>query len=247
MRPVNREILIFANAHLLTDFLLKKWNEIGREAIAEHGRFSVALSGGRTPLAFYARLSGFKDFDLWPKTHVFLVDERFVSFDHPESNFGMLRKSLLDHVNISPSNIHPIAIGQDNVALAAEDFKNDLVRFFAIPKEGLPRLDLILLGIGEDGHVASVLPGQEGGCDPKRLVVPVSSPRLKHERISLTLTVLNHARHVIFIVLGSRKAEIVRQVLEDGSALPAAMVKPTHGHLTYLLDKDAAQKLSSNA
>jgi 6-phosphogluconolactonase len=238
------KILIFENSFLLTNFLLKKWIELVHQAVERSHRFTVALSGGRTPIEFYSRLSGFDDFDLWEKCHIFLVDERFVPFEDVNSNFGMLKKDLLDFVNIPPENIHPIATDQENVALAAEQYKNVLLHFFDYSKAPLPRFDFILLGIGDDGHTGSLYPGLEGINDINRITIPVSLDYLKQDRVSLTLPVINNARHVIFLVQGEQKAPIVKQIIEEEADIPAALVKPTDGELIYLLDKAAAKKLS---
>ena len=121
----------------------------------------------------------------------------------------MVKENLLNYVNIPPENVHPIATDQRNVDLAAEQFKNELVSFFDFAKNNAPRFDLILLGIGTDGHTASLFPDDERVDDPDRLVLPVSLPHLKRERVSLTLPVINNARHVIVLAAGASKAEVV--------------------------------------
>jgi len=239
-----RKILIFENSHVLTDYLLKKWIEIAQESVQRNNRFTVALSGGRSPMEFYCKLSAFKDFDLWKRTHIFLGDERFVPLDHERSNFKMIKESLLDYVNIPPENIHPIATDQKNVELSAEQYKNTLTQLFEFKESNAPCFDLMLLGIGDDGHTASLFPDDEQVDDPQRLVIPVSLPHLKEERVSITMPVINNARNVITFVLGANKADIFKEIIEEKKPFPASKVNPTNGQLIYLLDKEAAQKLS---
>lgn len=240
----SRKILIFESPPALADCLLKKWVEIGREAVGCRGRFTVALSGGRSPMEFYCKLSALKDFDLWQRTHVFLGDERLVPPDDGDSNFRMIRENLLDYVNIPSENVHPLLAGQKNVDLAAEHYKNELAAFFELKKTDTPCFDLILLGVGTDGHVASLFPGDERIDDTARWVLPVSLPHLKNERVSLALPVINNARNVVVLALGAGKAGILKEIIEDRLEVPASKVNPGRGRLVYLLDKDAAQKLS---
>lgn len=239
-----RKILVYENTFALTDDFLKKWIEIAQQSVERNNRFTVALSGGRSPMEFYCKLSTFKDFDLWKRTHVFLGDERFVPFDSDKSNFRMLKENLLDYVNIPPENIHPIATNQKNVDLAAEQYKSELIQFFEFKESNAPSFDLILLGIGTDGHTASLFPDDEKVDDPDQLVLPVSSPHLKEERISLSLPVINNARNIITIVLGANKAEIFTEIIKGKSKLPASKIDAVNGQVYYLLDKEAAQKLS---
>jgi len=239
-----RKILIFENSHILTSYLLKKWVEMVHEAVQRSNRFTVALSGGRSPIEFYSRLSAFKDFDLWSRTHVFLGDERFVPFSDGNSNFKMIKENLLDYISLPPENIHPITTDQKNVDLAADQFKNELVQFFEFNENNVPSFDMILLGVGTDGHTASLFPDDEHIEDMDRLVLPVTLPHLKEERITLTLPVINSARNVVFLILGTNKAEILQEMIKGESGIPASKVNLTTGQLTYLVDKEAACKLS---
>ena len=238
-----RKILIFEDTYTLTNYLLDKWVAVAEESIARNNRFTVALSGGRSPMEFYCKLSSLEEFGFWQRTHIFLGDERFVGRDDSNSNFKMIKESLLDYVNIPPENIHPVATDRKNVDLAAESYKNELVHFFEFNENNAPRFDLILLGMGIDGHTASLFPDDERIDDPGRLVLPVSLPHLKHERISLSLPVINNARHVIGLVLGATKADIFSEIVEKNLRVPASKVSPADGQLTYLLDKEAARKL----
>jgi len=239
-----RKVLIFESGHALTDYLIKQWAEIAQEAVQRSGRFTVALSGGRSPVEFYCKLSSLEDFDLWQKTHIFLGDERFVPLDDDASNFKVIKTNLLDYITIPPENIHPIPTDQKNVDLSAEQYKGLLAQFFEFGEANVPCFDLILLGIGSDGHTASLFPDDKQIDDAKRLVLPVSLPHLKYERISVTLPVINNARNVFFLALGANKADILKEIIENEGCFPASKVKPAATQPVYLLDKEAAQKLS---
>lgn len=244
MRPVKREVLIFEDTHLLIHDLLKRWVALAHAAIQENGLFNAALCGGRTPVEFYRQLSPLQDSLLWQKTHLFLTDERFVPPDDKESNFGMIQDSLLSHVDIPLANIHPMVKDQGDVFRACGEYAEVLQKHFAYPKNHFPCFDLVLLGLGEDGHTASLFPQMPYHPDSPDTVVPVSLPRLKHKRISLTLSVINNSRHVLFLITGAKKSRIVKDIIEGKKACPAACVNPIHGQLTYYLDKEAAQRLS---
>jgi 6-phosphogluconolactonase len=238
-----RKILIFENTYTLTDYLLEQWVKMAQEAVRRSNRFTVALSGGRSPVEFYCKLSALKDFGLWQRTHIFLGDERFVPLDDRRSNFKLIRENLLDYINIPTENIHPVTTNQRNVELSAEQYMDELAGFFEFRENNAPRFDFILLGVGTDGHTASLFPDDERVDLPGRLVLPVSLPRLKEDRISLGLPVINNARHVITLIIGASKAEIVNEVVEKNLVVPLSKVEPVDGQLTYLLDKDAARKL----
>lgn len=241
----NKKILLFESPHILTNFLLKEFIEAGERAVKTSGIFNVALSGGRTPIEFYCRLSSIENPGLWQKTHIFLVDERFVPFSSEDSNFRMIKSNLLDYIPIPEENIHTIPTDEENVNLATEEYKNDLMRHFIYQGGRLPRFDFILLGMGEDGHTASLFPGDPHIDNPHLVTLPVSLAHLKHERVSMTLTLINNASYVGMLVLGSRKAEIARKIIDEHFSCPAAKVNPAHGRLVYFLDREAAALLSN--
>jgi len=240
----NDQILVFDSSSDLANYFLKKWVDIVHKTVARRNRFVVALSGGRAPVEFYCKLASLSDFDLWPKVHAFMVDERFVDEEDPESNYRSLKENLFNRIPIPSENLHPVLTDCENVGIAAEQYKDDIVRSLELNKAGLPTFDLVLLGLGEDGHTASLFPDAEGIGDLGRLTVPVSLNHLKHERISLTLPAINNAAHVIFLVNGPKKADIVKRIVEEDTNLPAAQVVPTNGELLFLLDREASQKLT---
>ena len=231
----DHKVFIFPDSSKLFDYLLKQWLEWAQQAIEARGQFTVALSGGKTPLAFYKKLISLNDARLWPHTHIFQVDERFVPANHHENNFQMIKEHLLNHV---PAQSHPIKTSKAQVAQAAAAYEKDLQHFFKQP----PRFDLIILGIGEDGHTASLFPDDPSALEKNKWVVATQNHAMA-ERISLTLPVINQARQIIFLVTGANKAGIIRRMIMNKTTLPAAQVQPMDGQLSYVLDQAAAAKI----
>jgi len=245
MNKRKRRVLIYENSFTLTNHLVKKWVQLAVQSIEENGWFMVALSGGRTPTEFYSKLSGIAEFEIWRKTHIFLVDERFVPIDDKESNMRMIRENLLDFIDIPEGNVHPILTFQENAAIAAQQYKEALLHYFEFQREKLPIFDFILLGIGDDGHTGSLFPGEPGINEKDIITVPVTLDYLKDDRVSITLPIINNARHVYFLALGAGKSEIIKRLIdEDDRNVPAGLVEPTDGEITFLLDKESAQKLA---
>jgi 6-phosphogluconolactonase len=240
----DRGIFIFPDNEVAAHFAVKKWVEISSKSITDRGYFSVALSGGRTPVDFYKTLSTSKHMP-WDKTHIFLADERFVSQYDKESNYRLIRETLLKNILIPEENVHPIQTDEDTSDKAARKYEEVIRGFFHILNDKIPRFDLIMLGMGEDGHTASLFPGTSSIKEKKRLVIPVIADKSPSERISLTLPVLNSAKHIIFLISGEKKARAVKDMLEnEASNSPAALVKPEDLSLMVLLDKGAASLLS---
>ncbi len=241
--PKDRTILIFENPFTLSNYLLRQWFALAQESIAKNNRFTVALSGGKTPLEFYCKLSGAKEYDQWDQTHVFLTDERFVDSDDEASNGRMLADSLLDYVHIPQENIHPIHTNTGDVSVSAECYEEELIDFYELAIGQIPCFDFLLLGLGEDGHTASLFPGEKHIAEKVRLAVFTETEKFGYQRISLSLPVINQARHIFFIVTGKNKAAIVKKILYDKKEYPARKVMPVKGDITFLLDKDAASDL----
>jgi 6-phosphogluconolactonase len=199
---------------------------------------TVALSGGSTPKLLYETLAGeFRDDVPWSRIHFFWSDERHVPPDHPESNYRMANEALLFRVPVSPNNVHRIPAENPNAADAALDYEQTLIQ---ATQQDLPRLDLVLLGLGTDGHIASIFPGSEVLQETKSLVAAPWVEKLQTHRITMTLPLINNAASIVFLVSGADKAEIVRDVLEGEHKYPAQAVKPTQGELIWMLDKEAA-------
>jgi 6-phosphogluconolactonase len=213
------------------------------ESIAERGRFAVALAGGSTPRATYEILARDHAEDVdWPNVHVFFGDERTVPPDHEDSNYRMAREALLDRVPVG--SIHRMR-GELQPNEAAASYETDLRQFF----EGEAVLDLVMLGIGDDGHTASLFPETPALEVTDRLAVANPVPKLDTTRLTLTAPVLSAARAVNFLVAGEGKAEALREILEgdaDPRRYPAKLVRPLGGP-TWLVDRTAAQSLQDSA
>jgi 6-phosphogluconolactonase len=219
---------------------------VGRAAIGGQGRFTVALSGGSTPRALYSLLAKDHANFPWARTYFFFGDERHVPPDHPDSNYRMANESLLSKVAIPAENVHPVRTENPDAKQAAADYEADVRRFFELRAGEFPRFDLILLGLGPDGHTASLFPDSEGLQEQSKLVIANWVEKFKTFRISFTYPVLNHAAEVIFLVSGADKADTVRQVLKGSTPpLPAQQVQPTDGKLLWMLDEAAGSKLKA--
>ena len=224
-------IEIFANAQELARGAAEYLVARSGEAVAQKGLFTVALSGGSTPKILYELLVGRQV--PWSKTHFFWSDERHVPPDHPDSNYRMAYEAMLSRVPVPESNVHRVHGENPDAAEAANEYEQTL----------LP-LDLILLGLGTDGHTASIFPGSDVLHETKRLVAATWVEKLNTYRITMTLPLLNAGASVLFLVSGAEKAQIVKEVLEGPKQYPAQLVQPTHGQLLWMLDEDAAAKLS---
>jgi 6-phosphogluconolactonase len=240
------KIRVLRDKEAVAEFAVDKWIEISQTAIAEAGKFTVALSGGRTPIAFYHKLSACPQPLPWDRTHIFLGDERFVPPDDKASNYRMIKENLLSRIAIPKENVHPIMTVGITIEGAAETYETDIRTFFEIGDNDIPVFDLIILGIGADGHTASLFPGTASLQEAKRLAIPVFTDRSPSERISLTLGVINNAKRICFLVHGAGKASVIKEIVEEeDSALPAAQVKPTRGTLVFLMDQEAVSLLSN--
>jgi 6-phosphogluconolactonase len=219
----------------LAEAAARAFVESAAEAIAERGRFAVALAGGSTPKATYEVLARDHAEDVdWPNVHVFFGDERTVPPDHEDSNYRMAREALLDHVPVG--SVHRMR-GELPPDEAAASYETNLGQFFG----GEAVLDLVMLGIGGDGHTASLFPGTPALEVTDRLVVANPVPKLDTTRLTLTAPVLSAARAVSFLVAGEGKAEALREILEgdaDPHRYPAKLVRPPGGP-TWFVDRDA--------
>ncbi|HLJ11802.1 MAG TPA: 6-phosphogluconolactonase [Planctomycetaceae bacterium] len=224
----------------------------GQEAAQRHGRFTWVLSGGSTPEKTYAHLVQPERIDAleWSKVYVFFGDERIVSADDPRSNFGMARRALLSRVPIPTAHVFPITTSAPSAADAAEQYAADLAAFFARPSHNMPpQFDLILLGLGDDGHTASLFPDKPALRVDDKWTTWSTPGRLPPavDRITLTYPVLNAAHEVLFLVAGENKAQALKDSFErrlPQDQCPAAGVQPVEGTLTWLADESAARLLS---
>jgi 6-phosphogluconolactonase len=239
------EIKIVADNDALNRVAVHEFQTAAGSAIADHGRFTVALSGGNTPRAVYSLLGRPHTPPLpWDKIHIFFGDERCVPPDHPDSNFRMVHETLLSQIPIPAANVHRVRAELDPQS-AAKDYEEQIRAEFGLKNGERPRFDLVPLGLGDDGHTASLFPGTAALSETARLAVANWVEKLKSFRITLTYPVLNHAAEVLFLVSGSGKADILKNVLRDsGSAqYPAQLIRPENGRLLWLVDHDAAALL----
>jgi len=239
-----REIIICRDAADLSERAAEEFVRLARQAIQLAGRFTVALSGGSTPKALNALLAlpGFARRISWNRVHLFWGDERCVPPDHAESNFRMVEETLISKIQIPHDNVHRMA-GEKTPQIAALEYEAELKDFFELADGALPRFDLILLGLGEDGHTASLFPGSAALNDGEHLVVAAYVERLKAYRLTLTVPVLNAGKEVVFLVAGASKAAIMKELLGgEASAInyPAARVQLREGRLTWMITADAA-------
>jgi 6-phosphogluconolactonase len=240
-----QEIKIVADSAALNRAAAEEFQNAAESAIADRGRFSVALSGGNTPRSIYSLLAQEYKTNLpWEKIHIFFGDERSVPPDHPDSNYRMANEALLSRVPIPAENVHRVR-AELQPEQAAQNYENQLRDFFHPAANAWPRFDLIMLGLGEDGHTASLFPESSALEEKSRLVVATWVEEKKTYRITLTYPVLNHAADVEFLVSGAGKAQILRDVLYPRSptTYPSQHIKPENGRLLWLVDQDAASLL----
>lgn len=227
---------VLKNGDALAERAAELFISLAAEAIQARGRFAVALSGGSTPRKLHALLaSEFKNDVDWSKAFAFFGDERFLPPYDEDSNYYMADDTLLSRVDIPPENVFPFVTLEVTPEESARIYEGELKRFF----DGPPHFDLIFLGMGEDGHTASLFPGNPVLNETDALVAAVhNSPKPPPERMTLTLPVLNAARNIVFLVGGASKREALARI-ERGEALPASLVEP-EGELLWLLDEAAS-------
>lgn len=246
MDPVP-EIVIVEDAVALAEAAARSIAETARAAVAARARFTVALAGGATPRATYERIASapLRDTVPWERTWVFFGDERGVPPDHRESNYRMAHDALLATVPVPEHQIFRIRGEAEDPEAAAAEYTRALADVFAPPRGGLPRFDLVLLGLGVDGHAASLFPGSPVLKEVFRPVAAVhATAALIPQRFTLTFPVINAAACVVFLVSGAEKAKVVKAALGDRAPwLPATLVQPSDGRLIWMLDRPAAALL----
>ncbi len=216
--------------------------DLAEERVTSHGRFTIALSGGATPRRLYQLLAAqpYAERMAWNQWHVFWGDERCVPPDHDDSNYLMAKVAWLDHVPLPPERVHRMR-GEDAPEKAAQEYEATLREVF---QTHIPSFDLILLGIGEDGHTASLFAGTGALEEKRRPVVANWVPHLQTHRITFTLSLINSAKVVVFLVTEESKVEVVREVLEPATGKhirPASMVRPVNGIVHWFLTDETAR------
>jgi 6-phosphogluconolactonase len=240
-----REIRISADApHLFRD-AAAEFAKIAAEAVVRTGRFTVALSGGSTPRNLYSLLATeFRSAIPWAQTQVFWSDERHVPPENPESNYRMAYEAMLSKVPVPAENIHRVMAESPDAGDAASEYERTMIDVFSLSLGHFPRFDLILLGMGPDGHIASLFPESAGLTERKKLVIANWVEKFKTERITFTFPVLNNAACTLFLTSGTDKATMLKDVLENhpDPPYPAQLVQP-NGRLLWMVDRAAAANL----
>lgn len=247
MKP---EVRILADPNQLAHEAAVEFARLATDSIKARNVFRVALSGGSTPKSLYSLLANGEPWRSelpWDKLHFFWSDERHVPPDHPDSNFRMANEAMFSKLVIPTENIHRIRGEEDDPAKAADEYKQDLEKSFHLIANQLPRFDLVLLGLGTDGHTASLFPDSDALSEREHFVAANWIAKLNAWRITLTFPLLNNAAHVLFLVSGSEKANILRAVLENDNVnqYPAQSIRPTSGRLLWLVDREAGASLSA--
>lgn len=237
------DLQIFENLEALSRAAAARFTELAGSLDRSKRIFSCALSGGSTPRRLYELLA--EESVSWNHIHLFQVDERCVPPDDVESNYRMIREALLGKIAMPSGNFHRIAAEKADRESAAREYADELARILPPQAGEFPRINLVFLGMGGDGHTASLFPGSQALDEKKLWVYPNFSPRLGKFRMTLTYPVLNAAQEVIFLVSGDDKAETLRQVLEGPRAkFPAQGINPGNGRLRWYVDRAAAKLLS---
>lgn len=253
MTTNNREIRILADAGAIAQTAAAEFLEVARESVRARDSFSVALAGGSTPKALYELLSNNPLLQAqvpWSKIQFFFGDERHVPPDNSESNFRMANEAMFAKAPVNPKQVHRIKGEKPNAADAAEEYEQDLRTSFRLADGELPQFDLVLLGMGPEGHTASLFPGTKALKENKRLVVSNWVGKLFTDRITFTPPILNNAARVVFMIHGAEKAPALKAVLEgpyEPDQLPAQIIRPKQGSVLWLVDPTAAGMLAPKA
>jgi 6-phosphogluconolactonase len=244
-------VKVCETAHEMGVECAKEFERIINDAIAARGRCSVALSGGTTPSLLYKQLvsNEFIGKVDWTKVHFWVSDERCVALSDKESNFGNAQRQLLDLLDVPAENLHPPVDPENAPAEVAQAYEDAIKQFFELKEGEFPRFDLLLLGMGPDGHCASLFPNTPALKENKRIVVSNSVPgaNITH-RLTFTFPAINHARNIVFMVQGAEKSHVLGEVLGDSDTVsyPVQQILPDDGHLEWILDQSAAHDFVAN-
>ncbi len=248
-REVLPGVLVCADADDVARTAARRFVDLAWQAIARDGQFHVALSGGSTPRALYRLLASteYRSQVDWPRVHLFWGDERAVPPDDPNSNYGEARRELLLRVPVPPNNVHRMEAEDANIGRAAQNYESVLRKYLPCDDRGFPVFDLVFLGMGVEGHTASLFPGSPLLRETSRWVSTPFVAKLGMRRMTLTLPVLEAAQHITFLVTGHDKAAILQEVLcrQIDPPLPAQLVKPRNGERIFLIDEEAAALLGA--
>lgn len=233
---------IFDTPKQLTDHVSDLIIELANKSIAENGIFTIALSGGKTPKQLYQRLASKSRLINWRKTLIFFSDERYLPHDHRLSNYNMIKENLLDLAPIPYENVFPIDTSEDQIELAAQNYEQKITQHVTSTINSLPAFDLILLGVGEDGHTASLFPSEKHKFNSNRLVIPTMQQQTRSHRISFTFRLINNAKNIFILVTGKSKSNIINLIQKNQNRpnpkFPIEYVNALH-NITWFLDKEA--------
>lgn len=245
LRDITSEKIIARDADELNKLAAAKFVSVAREAIKKRGRFSVALAGGSTPRALYRLLASdkFRSLIDWTAVFFFFGDERDVLPGDAESNFRTADENLLKPLGVGAANVFRWETELGNAEEIAERYERTIKEFFDLSENQFPRFDLVLLGMGDDGHTASLFPFTEALRETEKIAVAGAVEKLGATRLTLTFPAINNAANVMFLIAGEKKAEAVKSVLTgemEPDKFPSQNVNPRGGSLFYMLDKEAA-------
>jgi 6-phosphogluconolactonase len=246
----NREVRILPDGTAIAKRAAQKFVEAAAAAVKEKGSFSVTLAGGSTPKTLYGLLvndPALRAQVPWDKMQVFFGDERHVGLDHPDSNFRMATEAMIAKSPLKPEQVTRIKGEYPDTEQAAREYEQAIRTYFKLTAEPFPRFDLVLLGMGSEGHTASLFPGTRALHEKQRIAVSNWVGKLLTDRITLTAPAINNAAHVIFMVAGADKAPALTAVLErvyEPVQLPAQLIRPTNGTLLWLVDTAAGALLT---
>jgi 6-phosphogluconolactonase len=239
------QLIVFGDSQALVATLAQRIFEESEKAIKEKGVFTLSLSGGSTPKALYEHLaSKYKEKLQWSKILFFLGDERCVAHDDKDSNFKMITAAMFSQAAVPPTNIFPTVDQDTDPELSASKYHKTMVDAFKISINSVPIFDFILLGLGPDGHTASLFPDSKALSETKRTFVANWVEKFQSYRLTSTYPLLNAARHVVFLVSGEGKAEIMKSIFSSsGNKYPAQGVKPPFGKVEWFVDQAAVALL----
>ena len=246
IKTIRGIVNVCAGKNELGNSAATEFMSVVNDAIFKHGRATVGLSGGHSPPLLYAQLTSpeHKRQVDWTKVHFFMSDERCVPFDSKDSNWGMAQQLLFSKLNMAPSNLHPPHDPEKSPAQSAHDYEDSIRAFFELSPGQIPVFDLIQLGMGPDGHTASLFPGSKALHEKSRLVVDNFVDKFETYRITFTVPMINNAANVMFLIEGEEKSHVLAEALRsDVNTYPVQHVSPANGNLTWYVDEDAGRDL----
>lgn len=242
----NRHVEICDDKKDLADKAAKHFAKLVNKIAGEKGQVTVALSGGSTPKLLYERLmqQDLKEVIPWNKIQFFVSDERCVPHDSEESNWGNADRMLLTPLDIQRTQLHPTQDQDKDASISSTTYEIEVRTFVAGGANGIPSFDIIFLGMGPDGHTASLFPGTQGLEETRRLVMKNHVEKLNADRLTFSFPLINSAAHIIFLVAGEDKAEVLSEVFAGAGKYPCEKVVPVQGDATWFIDKSAAKSLN---